>query len=226
MKRTPTQGVCQRCNQAFGKVAMTRHLQRCVPAHDPPGGKDAIFHLIVEGYAPYWLHVEMPGNATLGHLDQFLRRTWLECCGHLSAFRVGDSVLDRLDRGADSLADDDWPSEEEEFPEDALMNYKISEILEPKLAFGYDYDFGSTTALKLKVAGMRTGTWTGKDRVRLLARNLAPELTCGPCGQPATSIDGTSGDFFCAKCAKKSAEEEMLLPVVNSPRMGVCGYTG
>jgi hypothetical protein len=104
-------------------------------------------------------------------------------------------------------------------PGEMLMDYEIAEVLEPKLAFGYD--FGSTTQLKLKVAGMRTGKWTGKDKVRLLARNLAPDLKCGRCGQPATLIDGMNDELFCAKRAKNADEEELLLPVVNSPRMGV-----
>ncbi len=34
-------------------------------------------------------------------------------------------------------------------------------------------------------------------------------------------------DFFCDEHAEEHAcEEESLLPVVNSPRMGVCGYCG
>src|SRR5205823_4274880 len=110
--------------------------------------------------------------------------------------------------------------------EDELMDCELAEVLEPKLAFGYDYDFGSTTRLRLKVAGIRTGKWSGKERVRLLARNVAPELVCGSCGKPAKWINAESDTFLCAACARKDADEEYLLPVVNSPRMGVCGYTG
>jgi hypothetical protein len=34
-------------------------------------------------------------------------------------------------------------------------------------------------------------------------------------------------EFYCEKClAENECEEEMALPVVNSPRMGVCGYAG
>lgn len=220
MPRAKSEGVCHLCNQPFAKNAMTRHLQSCAPAHDPPRGrKGKIFHVIVEGYGPYWLHVEMPGNAKFGDLDAFLRQIWLECCGHMSAFRMDEKILRRFDLDIDS------PSELE-FPEDELMDYDIAEVLEPKLAFGYDYDFGSTTELRLKVAGMRTGTWSGRDRIRLLARNLPPQDNCQQCGQPAAWIDGESGNFYCATCADADEEPEMLLPVVNSPRMGVCAYTG
>src|SRR5206468_4265930 len=108
------------------------------------------------GHGPYWLHVEMPGNATFGDLDDFLRRIWLECCGHLSAFRFSDKVMSSL--GVDDRED----SFDMELPDEQLLDYEVAEVVGPKLAFGYEYDFGSTTALRLKVVGIRTGPWAGK----------------------------------------------------------------
>lgn len=35
----------------------------------------------------YWLYVDIPVNRTLSVLDTFLRKIWLECCGHMSGFR-------------------------------------------------------------------------------------------------------------------------------------------
>lgn len=32
--------------------------------------------------------------------------------------------------------------------------------------------------------------------------------------------------FFCEACAEAHAHDDMLLPVTNSPRMGVCGDCG
>jgi hypothetical protein len=34
------------------------------------------------------MHLEVPADATLTDLDEFLRETWVECCEHLSAFRI------------------------------------------------------------------------------------------------------------------------------------------
>jgi hypothetical protein len=50
-----------------------------------------LYHLVVSGrYAPMpWLQLEAPAQATLADLDDRLRRIWLECGGHLSAFRLG-----------------------------------------------------------------------------------------------------------------------------------------
>jgi hypothetical protein len=55
--------------------------------------KTSLFHILVEGtYLPmYWMHLEMPASATLQDLDNFLRAVWLECCDHLSSFKIGDT---------------------------------------------------------------------------------------------------------------------------------------
>ena len=54
---------------------------------------------------------------------------------------------------------------------------------------------------------------------------------CGVCGKPATQVctecmwENTG--WLCDECASKhDTDEEMFLPVVNSPRVGMCGYTG
>ncbi len=220
MKNPPSEGVCQLCQGKFAKNTITRHLHRCLAEHDLPEGKEQkLFHLLVDGYGPYWLHVEMPGQATFGNLDSFLRHIWLECCGHLSAFQLDQGIKNRLG------LKEDWDMDFAEAPKDELMDYELAEVLEPKLAFGYEYDFGSTTSLRLKVAGVRSGKWAAKERVRLLARNLPPEVACDACGKPAKWIDTENDVFQCAACARKG-DDDYLLPVVNSPRMGVCAYTG
>ena len=77
---------------------MTRHLSACrqpeasgiLPVSEklPPVPN---FHLVIEGRddKAYWMHVAVPLTAPLSKLDDFLRHTWLECCGHLSAFEIG-----------------------------------------------------------------------------------------------------------------------------------------
>ncbi|MGZ8519503.1 MAG: hypothetical protein ACXWX7_05065, partial [Candidatus Binatia bacterium] len=68
--------------------------------------------------------------------------------------------------------------------------------------------------------------------VRLLARNEPLVWPCDDCQAPATvvcpfCIDSGDGLFCDAHAdAHEHAGEEVYLPVVNSPRMGVCGYTG
>jgi len=235
MARLQTKGTCHLCKTSFGKTAMTRHLQKCVEAHagaPPKKAKPAkLFQLLVQGQhnSEYWLYVECPATAQFGDLDEFLRDLWLECCGHMSAFRIKElerprPTLEDLLRPSFSLGD---PAADE----DAVMNRRLGDVLRVGMQFGYEYDFGSTTALTLKVVGEREGFADRKAPVRLLARNEPPALVCIACGAAATQVccecQWDTGGWLCESCAQKhECDNEMFLPVVNSPRVGVCGYTG
>lgn len=217
MKQQPSVGECYLCGKRFGKGAMTRHLDKCSQpeALAAPGGHETtpVLHLVVEGRwaKPYWMHLAVPATAPLSKLDKFLRQVWLECCGHMSAFEI-DGV-----RYAVS------PMEDERG-----MKVPLSRVVDVGTKFLYEYDFGSTTTLSLKVAGLWDRT-TAKNDVELLARNDPPQINCDQCGtQPATLIcTGCEGIWLCAPCSQAhDCGEEYLLPVVNSPRTGVCAYSG
>jgi hypothetical protein len=116
-------------------------------------------------------------------------------------------------------------------PRERDMDVALVEVLKVGDKFKYEYDFGSTTELRLRVAGEREGYTRKKDdTITILARNLAPVIPCRVCGQPATKIepgyDSAWAGALCNKCARKVKDVEWFLPVVNSPRAGVCGYTG
>jgi hypothetical protein len=223
MKRSPSVGICELCGERTSKAAMARHLASCAPSHDSRSGSPVeLFQLRVEGKgAPmFWIDLEIKGDSPLRRLDELLRRNWLECCGHLSAFEVDgmrySAVIDH----------------EFDFnPNERSMNAKVSDVLRPGQRFSYEYDFGSTTELRFRVLDTRPGV-IGKPSARLLARNEAPVWPCSVCDEAATLVCPYclyEGESFC--CAKHAPEhpcaaEEVFLPVVNSPRMGVCGYTG
>src|SRR5947209_8483079 len=97
VKKPVSQGTCMLCGQIFTKTTMTKHLATCrknAAAAAPPKKRETkpqpLLHLLVEGgyKNAYWLHLEVRAATTLYDLDAFLRRTWLECCGHLSAFDI------------------------------------------------------------------------------------------------------------------------------------------
>lgn len=96
MARQKTKGTCLYCQKEVGKGFILRHLASCperekINATPTKAKLRPVLHLYIEAeYVPmYYLHVEIPADATLQDLDQFLRDTWLECCGHLSAFKFG-----------------------------------------------------------------------------------------------------------------------------------------
>jgi len=126
-------GTCNFCHGEFDKSKMTHHLKHCkqrkaqIEAEDAQTGeKTKIFHLVVEGrYLPmYWMHLEMPTDATLLDLDDFLRATWLECCDHLSAFKIGKDSYSSPSPGMwefappDEIAEEEDEDEEDEDEED------------------------------------------------------------------------------------------------------------
>lgn len=223
MTRTTARGTCALCGYRSSKAGITRHLKSCPSAHDGTQGRPAkLFHLRAEdAESPlYWLDLEVKKGAALADLDAFLRAVWLECCGHLSMFKIGPARY-TVDYGTDYGS----PFEDSD---ERGMGTKLGEALEPGLVFSHEYDFGSTTYLELKVVGEREGR-IGREPLRLLARNDAPSWECSVCSAAATQINTEAmweegNPFYCDQHAE--GEEWAFLPVVNSPRMGVCGYTG
>jgi hypothetical protein len=222
MEKQVSEGKCNLCGGIFSKVEMTKHLQGCKETKistTEKAQRAKTLHLLVEGrYQPeYWLHLEVPANAAFSHLDHFLRNIWLECCGHLSAFRIGETT---------------YMSHPEAGDGDESMNVKLYDILAPGLKFSHEYDFGTTTELALKVISEDESEIKGKKiQIQLLARNNPPAIPCGVCGKNATQICAECSyeptGWLCDECLKKhKCDEDMLLPVVNSPRTGQCGYTG
>ena len=123
-----------------------------------------------------------------------------------------------------------------EMVEDRSLDVALEKVLKVGQKFSYEYDFGSSTDLTLKVLSEREGAVQNEDEdedtIEILARNVEPVMLCKVCGKPAKFVVGGYFDVeenaFCSKkCVKKSGEDaDMLLPVVNSPRVGVCAYTG
>ncbi|MGD9101357.1 MAG: hypothetical protein PVF45_12830, partial [Anaerolineae bacterium] len=91
-----------------------------------------------------------------------------------------------------------------------------------------EYDFGTTTYLDLRVVAERQGAASAGQPVQIMARNNPPDYRCKDCGEPATLICVYCDyPLLCDKCAEThECGEDGFLPVVNSPRMGMCGYTG
>jgi hypothetical protein len=126
-------------------------------------------------------------DARLDTLDTFFRNTWLKCCGHMSRFCInGEDYVSGAARELGARS----------------MNIPLDKVLTPRITCTYQYDFGTTTALKLRVLAERLGA-RQREAAQVLARNNPPVFPYVVCGQ-----------------------EEMCLPVVNSARVDMCGYTG
>ena len=195
-------GNCYLCGAELGKTAMKNHLLK---AHACQGdGQDCRLLKIEGAYdKDYWLYIEVPASSSLTVVDTFLRKIWLECCGHMSAFS--------------------GPGYYQIAKSSKLKEFSIG----AKLL--HEYDFGSTTESLITFV-CKTKREGNKRGVRLLARNIPMEYPCWKCGAEADWIDvermyEDRNPFLCDACAEECGAE-MLLPVTNSPRMGVCGYCG
>jgi hypothetical protein len=118
----------------------------------------------------------------------------------------------------------------------------INKVLSVGDAFEHIYDYGSSTELVLKVVAVREGVAIGKGKapIHLMAQNSAPDIKCAICEERQATLvcsyciyepDGSA--WVCDTCKSKHScvvnedgDDYMLLPAANSPRAGVCGYTG
>lgn len=116
------------------------------------------------------------------------------------------------------------------------MRIKLNKILQTGMSFEYVYDYGSSTELTLKVISFLPSIINKKGKlIKIASRNNEIQFECIKCKkEKATEIcavclyeAGRIQSSFCEKCIKQhTCGEEMALPITNSPRSGMCGYTG
>ena len=223
MSRVTSNGNCELCGKSYRKSGMSRHLKSCLTktagADDKPGQQNKSIHLLVEDTdrPEYWLHLAVPEAMELAELDQYLRDIWLECCLHLSTFDIRRTFYDRV-----LFDDDDFLILDDQ----QGMDVALGRVAPVGTRFSHRYDFGTTTELAIRSLAEVDG-WA--EEIRLLARNHAPAIDCSICGAPAMWVGPSEDDWIaitaglCDACASTS---EYRLPIVNSPRSGVCGYDG
>lgn len=206
------EGICSFCNEVITKKTHVKHFIKCTEKLKFESQFEAkqphkYYQILVEAkYEPvYWMLIEASSILTLNKVDSFLRDIWLECCGHLSEFSVQRNKID--------------------------MNRKLYDVLQPKLVIDYEYDFGTSTDIKLKVLEVIESKYD--KAIRILAMNTKPEIICSACEiKPAAYMcDICSEEILCEDCIKKhhcliEEGEELCSPLVNSPRSNVCGYSG
>lgn len=204
------EGQCKFCQQDFSKRQIVDHLNRCVKREKGRNIKNLRLRISDPYMKNFWLLVEINEQAKLKDLDNLIRDVWVECCSHLSLF--GD------------------------YSNEVGKGRVIMDILKPCDTLNYIYDFGSSTELSIEVLEYSNFQLNDKKKVELVARNYLPLFDCTKCDQPATEVCTFCSEeelvTACDICAEKyhneenEKEEHYILPLVNSPRCGVCGYEG
>ena len=118
----------------------------------------------------YWLIIQIKENATLDDLDRFIRDIWVECCGHLSVFEIDGVSYERE-------PDDDFGWGEPA----KSTHHTLKQVLTTGMIFNYEYDFGSTTEIMVKVLDHYSAQ-KQNEKVVILSRNNPPEFACSICG--------------------------------------------
>lgn len=210
IKPPTSAGTCFICNEKIAGDSIEGHLQSCLPSLHWQEEKDpSLLIRITDKYQKkFWLLVLASPKATLKDLDSFIRDVWVECCGHLSDFTIGHVHFSRDG-------------------EDEDMYVYIRDVLQPGEESVYQYDFGSTTTLVVRVLGTVPVVPPGRCIV-LLGQNRRTHHACRSCDKEADYVyreDWTGRpQYFCSDClSDQSIDNEYCLYLSNSPRAGVCG---
>jgi len=217
-------GKCYYCNEELSERTVKRHVKACKDRKEKIKEEMASYKKTKSQYVlsivpqygskEYCLYIAIDIESTLKNLDSFLRNIWLECCGHLSSFIIGDVNYD-------SSVDEEF----EFYSESETMDFKLSQVISVGDKFRYDYDFGSTTTLKLEVIDEYL-TGEKHSEIEILARNEEIQNFCANCNKKAEYFDYAEEKFFCEDCVDEDSDMVDAPEYTNSPRDGVCGYEG
>jgi len=213
MEYTAPKSICNLCKSEFTTKGIGRHISSCLKRQSPKT-KNTLTkkycYLSVRDIdnSDYFIFLLISQDSTLDDFDTFLRKIWLECCGHMSSFSY------------------------KKWGEEISMSTKIQNVCNAGSTLIYLYDFGSTTELQVKLYGQFSGFFPKLEDIILLSRNSEPIIPCDECGKfqavhICTECQWDNNGWLCEKCAKThECGDDMFLPVVNSPRAGVCAYYG
>ncbi len=212
MRKSTTNGICTYCKSAIpeNSRSIINHIANCEIKNNSQSKTTTNYMiLLIEGkYSPeYWLLIKAKPDLPMKKIDRFIKDIWVECCGHLSSFSDGYSQIG--------------------------MSRKLDQVFERGRNINYTYDYGSSTELSLSL--LEDVEDFDDKEIQILFRNKEKDLKCSYCSNKAVAICSFCTDendgLLCDSCIKNHTcvhdeGEDVLLPLVNSPRTGVCGYTG
>ena len=203
---------CYYCNKELTERTIKRHMKNCSEMKnsidekriDDKEQRNQFIIAIKPKYAgnEYCIYLSIDGTLGLVHIDQFIRDIWVECCGHLSGFKIRDK-----------------------FYQDNQMNTQLNDILNIDEKFEYEYDFGSTTCLVLDVVNI-IEVPSSFSQIEIIARNHEIKHMCEICGAEAKYFNYEKDEWECGNCIDEDSDIIMEFDYCNSPRDGVCGYEG
>jgi hypothetical protein len=227
-RKETLKGTCLSCGVETTKNIMPSHISNCTARDEAIAAANAnattpaaerLFHLRVQAlYEPeMWLDIEMRGEAKLSDLDLYLLAIWLDCgCYHRSYFSQSEECFGPGMSLTDTIAS-------------VFQNHRV------KLFHSYD---NQSSQCMVTCKCVREGKPLTGNPIVLLARNTPILVPCKLCAAPATQIctmcfDDPEEGVFCENHIRSSEhpcitkwDDLLILPVMNSPRSGICAYCG
>lgn len=204
---------CQFCAKKFGYKQIFNHYNDCIKEHiKHESGYLVLFYSYGIYGNLYYIFTIVGKKCKFKHIDEFLKKTWCECCNHQSQFCI---YYNKLKIEKINLIN------EFAVPYGPVKN-EGTDIL-------YTYG-GSTTQIRMVILSELEGQ-NEIDEILTLVQNPLPEIKCYKCKQIASiHYEGSPLCYYC--CADNqidaepygSARTEKYLKIVNSPRTGVCIY--
>ena len=214
--------ICSLCNKTLKLNGCLRHTKSCIKTLEKGDTPNYLISFSGDHHGNrYWIFLLVPADFSLEDVDSYLRDRWLECCNHLSCFNIDD---------IDYMSNTDFVDDETKD-----MNDTLSDTMTIKSAFEYEYDFGSSTTL---IGFAHQKIDLKNDEIKLVCANIKPFIKCDVCEKDSTVVCRNCKKTYCDsciknkkhKCPKKYDEDDFngnfILPVLNSPRFGVCDYNG
>lgn len=183
------EGKCYYCGKSINTRTAKRHIKSCIKRLEKVeeskiqsrSFKEKFILKITEKYRKdiYALYIAIDAMASLEDLDVFIRRVWVECCNHLSSFRINNEnyYSDSKMFNSQILYDE----------EENTYHEKLFDLLEEGTKFTYEYDFGSTTQLDIEVVEV-FDAGDSLPAIEILARN-------NPIGNSNSPRDGVCGYY-------------------------------
>ncbi len=209
-----SEGHCYFCDEYFSQKEIGRHLATHLKKKENDEKeikKNPFTHIVIDWDAMF-LHLLVRNTCKMEEIDNFLRVIWLECCGHLSGFHIKKG-------------------------EEIEMDDIVGDVLMPKVKLIHSYDYGTTTKTYIRSIKVYDLDFEDDDII-LLSRSEPLKIMCSICDKKVATtlcsvcIWNSDSHYFCDVCAKKHSktcedfDEYARMKVVNSPRMGQCGYEG
>jgi hypothetical protein len=226
-------GECFVCGESLAYGEMGDHLPSCLEDAPLPSSRKTPSRGYLVGArdderTDFWTYFLIPRSEQLVDLDQFLRETWVDCCGHLTAFRIKGQRFES--HGGSSGPAHGTPT--------GSLAPKLFALLDDGEEFSFEYDFNRPTKLSLKM--IEECTYPDVEeydeehkiawgKALMVAQNEDPEWTCSECGDEAEWVCRECGveddGVLCEECAQEhDHDDEAFLPKANSPRVGMCRF--